>query len=106
MKCLLEYDGDSWKRKGYRHYHCIRPGCKNDAHSPYELDRINPPDCDRIPLAHEIGHWIAFLLEVILIRKRDYLWLKAKLGFAPKCGCDQREAALNDLGKLIAGKAN
>ena len=57
--------------------------------------------CFAYPLANELGHWLTLLLEACWIRKRDYLWLKAKLGLGPKCGCGARAEKLNTWGATI-----
>lgn len=59
--------------------------------------------CWAWPHLHEWGHWLTLILAACFIRKSDYLWLKAKLGLTPKCGCDQRAESLNRLGEAVVG---
>ena len=57
--------------------------------------------CSAYPEWSELGHWLTLILAACFIRKRDYLWLKRKLGLAPKCGCGEREASLNRVGAWV-----
>ncbi len=104
MKCDLIATGEV---ANGRIRHVCKRGCKNLKGEAKALwipigGRIGDAgECSAPPFPHELGHWLALLLEVVFIRKRDYLWLKAKLGFAPKCGCNEREAKLNTIGERI-----
>lgn len=104
MKCNLKFTGERDGR-GWVKYVCQRCRRKLDwTPDGPEGVRGNTPSirCKGWPLSHEFGHWLALLLSAVGLRKRDYLWLKSKLGMKPKCGCDKREEALNNLGRSLA----
>jgi len=54
--------------------------------------------CYGSPFPHELGHWLAVILEAYFLSNRSWLRLKILCGFKPTCGCQSREAALNHLG--------
>ncbi len=104
MRCDWKYVGPS-KMEGFLYYECSRAPCKMYAHSPYEASNIHNADnspCQGTPRPHEWGHWLALILGAFFIDKRSWLWLKARLGLKPQCGCDKRQAMLNAIGRRIA----
>lgn len=69
--------------------------------TPHPHDRIFA-ECNRWPKCHELGHWLALILEAFFLTKRSWLRLKMLCGFKPVCGCQKREESLNTLGKRLA----
>jgi hypothetical protein len=102
MNCLFAEDGESDQVCGWHKYRCER--CGRIGHSPYGIGKVTGPDCAAWPFRLELGHWLTLLLKACWIRKRDYLWLKSKLGLAPKCGCGDRERKLNRWGSWLWGR--
>lgn len=99
MKCEFTASGER-HRSGRQTLRCSR--CKQLALMPPSGD-VNRlvAICRGWPFPHELGHWLSLLLAALWIRKRDYLWLKARLGFKAQCGCDAREKKLNAWGAWL-----
>lgn len=84
-------------------WRCARPGCNlKTSWTPHCADRIKFGPCNGLPFPHELGHWIALVLEAFFLTKSSWLRLKILSGFKPVCGCQKREESLNSLGKRLA----
>ncbi len=104
MRCIFVEIPGTKKANGWRKVRCVRKGCRwhgeLNAETDSPLANINST-CDAIPLSHEWGHWLALILGAFFIDKRSWLWLKARLGFKPTCGCEARETWLNRIGHSL-----
>lgn len=96
-----KHEPDILDEHGWPRNTCLRCGSVRYAPDHPSKWKGDPQWCPAWPFPHELGHWFTILLAAIFIRQKDYLWLKRKLGFAPKCGCNQREQALNSLGQRL-----
>lgn len=98
MKCKLTHDPALTDENGWPANICQR--CGRVIHSPHHPSLWRGDDvlCYAWPFWHELGHWLSLLLAAVGLNPRRYVWLKTKLGLHPKCGCGQREAALNTWG--------
>lgn len=104
MMCRM-VDTEPPDERGWRRVKCTRPGCgrKSKGKTPYHgTDGLRYP-CRAWPEAHEWGYWVSLVLEIFLINKDRWNWLRGKLGFIePTCDCPAREAWLNTLpGRLV-----
>ena len=89
--------GDADER-GWRKWKCSRSGCtQKTAWTPHTGEQIHF-QCAGLPNAHEWGHWLALILGAFFITTESWLWIKARLGLKPKCGCEARKTWLNRLG--------
>lgn len=85
---------------GTRHrYRCERCGLLTNPTS-------HPPEkvycqCRAYPRWHEFGHWAALLVGELGVTRHRYVAAKKLLGLQPKCGCQQREAAMNAWGGRV-----
>lgn len=97
MRCDLTITGAA--DNGWHIYGCSHRGCPTTIHTPHDLDTIvNNTSCRGLPHWHEWGSWLALFLGIFWITKRNYNWLRRKLGFKKPCKCPQREETGNTLG--------
>lgn len=83
--------------------HVLKIPCQNDPKKITGCARIShglPPK--RKPWLHNLGDHVAVMLAQIGITKERYRKAKELLGLKSDCGCQQRQEALNELGKAIS----
>lgn len=99
MKCQWK-EIETADERGWRRVQCVR--CSFiAAPTPDTLGNIDR-DCNAIPFAREIGHWLATLLAGIGITPTSYVHAKAYCGLGTidgDCGCPEKAAKLNRLGE-------
>lgn len=98
MKCTWE--DVSIDAQGRRVVKCVRCGWISKP-TPHSHDKIHR-NCTALPMPHEWGHWLAFLLSMFGLTKGRYIAAKAAIGLNPSCGCDRRESSYNALGARFA----
>jgi hypothetical protein len=99
MNCLWQDIPDTTDERGWRRVQCLRCGLKLHP-TPHEHGKIRS-ECRGTPFWYEFGYWTELVLAVIYLDKRRWLWLKGQLRLEPKCGCQQRQAALNTWGEKL-----
>lgn len=103
MKCRM-VDAEPRDVNGCRRVKCDRLGCGrvSKSRTPCPPEHIHFP-CSAWPEPWEWGHWLALVLDVLMLSKSRVNWLAMKLNLidpGDECGlgCDAREKWLNTLG--------
>ena len=105
IPCNWIHDPTRTDSRGWPFNMCVR--CSRELYAPDHPSKWkgDPQWCRAWPFPHELGHWLTLLLAAVGVHKSGYVWLKRKLGFAPKCGCDKRATWLNTLGTRLLSLA-